>query len=418
MMPLPQVGLLASVVVLGPVFLGILGWWFLPKFQVRRVINPKDRLSIELEHRKSITPVLGGAAILVTLLGSLLTYIQAEDQSRQKYASDLYEKGVASIMSPDPQARLIAVNNLTLAARYNPDYQNITLSMLSQLLRTYSRNLNICEEFSDSMSGECNRRNMPINADIQAAVTAIGEFNAYEYGSPFNLDLSKLNLNGANLSGAHLQFAKLARSDLGGANLTSANLSHADLDRTNMSYAIIDRTDFRYANMPGALFFHATTSLTYFDDETPRTADFRFSTLEGAHFSDAHLCKADFDGARVSGADLRNAYLFGANLSRANFFGADFTGAQLGGADFTRTRIDRAKLVNARLAQREPLEAERNICGGMYVVRAPGTARLDSIANCYLVKLSGTVIPGTAKSLLGCAMVQWVAAAQYMRADR
>jgi hypothetical protein len=141
-----------------------------------------------------------------------------------------------------------------------------------------------------------------IPADVQAALTVIGDRNAAFDGS-VSIDLAHTNLDGANLGGLDLKGAIFFESDLIGANLTQAQL---------------DGTDFQEADLFAASLFQASLVGAQFNAANLVTA-----TLREANLTDADFGTLDYGSLKFDGADLSAANLSGADVKGANFKGAD-----------------------------------------------------------------------------------------------
>jgi uncharacterized protein YjbI with pentapeptide repeats len=112
------------------------------------------------------------------------------------------------------------------------------------------------------------------------------------------LDLYRLNAQGADMSGADLHKAGLTEARLEQINFTDADLSEANLGKANLGRARLDGAD-----LTGAIL---------------RAAD-----LRGASLANANLKGADLTGANLEGADL-----CGANLLKTHTKGSKWRGAK------------------------------------------------------------------------------------------
>lgn len=163
----------------------------------------------------------------------------------------------------------------------------------------------------------------PLTADIQAALTVIGDRNS-DFDSTktivdlrntdlvdadlSNSDLADADLDGADLDGADLsnhtdltaatlRNAHLTGANLIGTNLTSANLAGADLRRTvgdpNLSYADLDKADLSSANL-----FNANLRSANLNNSNLRDTNLSYTDLREATFKDAILNGANLDHAK------------------------------------------------------------------------------------------------------------------------
>lgn len=135
--------------------------------------------------------------------------------------------------------------------------------------------------------------NVPIPADILAAFRVLNR-RPHPEDRAYQLDLSRIMLNGAVLPGAKLQGADLRGSKLIHADLTGADLHGSRLGGADLRDACLHHANLQRANLEGS-------------DPAGTHAD----------LTDAHLSGADLRGARLHDADLRGPELSGADLSGA-----------------------------------------------------------------------------------------------------
>jgi uncharacterized protein YjbI with pentapeptide repeats len=126
-----------------------------------------------------------------------------------------------------------------------------------------------------------------------------------------DVNLERLNFNGANLSrtnfsGAILAYCQFLLADLSEANLSHANLYMADLMGANLRGANLYRSSLRYANLGPATIWRPGAS------ETGRMWSVN---LEKANLSFADLSEANLKEANMSGADLTDADIEEINVS-------------------------------------------------------------------------------------------------------
>jgi uncharacterized protein YjbI with pentapeptide repeats len=320
------------VVIIVVVIAALAIWWGWPKWEAhRRALksrDPKARADVEDNFRKTLSQLLGGAAVLI---GAWLTFqtVQTQINSQQQAARDLLisnqvSKGFEQLASDKIAMRLGGIYALEGVLNTSEEYHRPVLEGLSAFVRE-----NATEKTAPP--------NKPAT-DVQAALSVIGRRKEIEGEG---VDLANVSIGGANLLGAYLT----------GANLSGANLSDADLGDANLSGANLRGANLRGAGLVGADLVGADLN----------DANLLGAYLVGANLLGAHLSGANLSGANLSGANLRGANLRGANLSDAdlnpvNLRGADLVGADLSGADLFGTNLSGADLTGARLDGQRQLD--------------------------------------------------------------
>jgi hypothetical protein len=238
-------------------------WWQLPKRQARKldIADPKDRVDIEDDFRKTIGQALGGAAVLI---GAAFAYLQFTDQQQATQAqlqashevliSNQVSKGFEQLASDKIAERLGGIYALEGVMNTSPEYHQPVLEALCAFVRdstTRQKGLLtvLLEAFSVSGDGTARNANDTPNTiqapanDVQAALTVIGRrklgsgsVDLFAARIP-NVGLGRANLSDADLIRANLSGANLGLADLNGAYLTSADLSRAVLGSANLSGA-------------------------------------------------------------------------------------------------------------------------------------------------------------------------------------
>jgi pentapeptide repeat protein len=266
-------------------------WWRLPKWQLRalesQIQDPKARVDVEDDFRRTIGQALGGAAVLI---GAGFAYVQFLAQQRATYdqlqsAHDLLisnqvAKGFEQLAGVEVAMRLGGIYGLEGVMDTSPQYHNPVLEALCAFVR---------EGTISKAASETGPR-----TDIQAALTVIGR---RQPASGF------IDLAGVKIPRADLNFADLRNAVLIGADLRNARLSRATLMRAKL----ID------ANLSGA-------------------------HLLAAELNYAFLFNAHLNGALLMGADLRHAVLTGVDLSSADLSKASLIDV----IDLNQAQLDKA----------------------------------------------------------------------------
>jgi uncharacterized protein YjbI with pentapeptide repeats len=286
-------------------------WWPLPKRQVNTltfgIYDPKERADVEDNFRRTVSQLLGGAAVLT---GIGVGYLQFHDQQRSAHdllTSNQVSKGFEQLASDKIDMRLGGIYLLE-AVMNDPDpvisarYHQAILEGLSAFVRDSGiretvaianelklTNVDVLRPHIEDIIAAHEYKKHPINiadyADIEGALTVIGR---RKFGG--TVDLHDANLRRAKLVGADLDGAKLSSVYLPGARLNGAHLKGADLSDAHL----------KCAKLPCG--------------KKPNCAD-----LRGADLRDADLTGADLRGADLRGADLRGADLTGARLTGTKY---------------------------------------------------------------------------------------------------
>jgi hypothetical protein len=237
------------------------------------IFDSADRSNAEDNFRKTISQLIGGAAVLI---GTALAYVQFTQQqqaaqqqfteqqraSRDLLISNQVAKGFEQLGSDKALMRLGGIYALEGVMNNSEQYHQPVLEALSAFVRDCTRT---------------KRGDGPPATDIQAALTVIGRRKVLVEGeTPVLL--------GVNIPRAFLIDANLSRANLMGANMTQAQLDAADLNSAYMIYANLTQASIGGANLSNA-------------------------DLSNANLHDTYLDYADLRGAHLGNADLRGANL-------------------------------------------------------------------------------------------------------------
>jgi uncharacterized protein YjbI with pentapeptide repeats len=326
------------------------------------VYDPKARADVEDNFRKTITQLLGGAAVLIgagaAYYGTLQTLQINKDQAQrsEQAAHDLLisnqvSKGFEQLGSDKIVVRLGGIYALEGVMNTSEQYHLPVLEALSAFVRDGTRT---------------GKSDGPPTTDIQAALTVIGRRAAIMFGSPDFANahipkalLTRADLTDANLIGTDLTGAQLMGAVLNGANLTGANLKGAILFGASLNNAILDYTDLTGADLYVA-------NLT-----GPHIVEIS-ANPHGPNLTNADLTGADLTGALLFGANLNGANLIGAKLAGAKLIAGSLNGAKLGGADLTNTDLGGAYLNDADLRGAKITQAQLDKACGTDAKLGPG----------------------------------------------
>jgi hypothetical protein len=298
---------------------GALAVVFLPVRAVGRagVTDPKERLALENELRKTAAQALGGGALAVTLFSGIGSYLTQQRTARlaeeREYAAAL-AKNVDDLQSaaPGSPARVGAIYALGLLASAAdarvPDPRLPYPRIVAQVLSTFVRE-----------KGPPATPWVPAKPDSSLLRTARFRENpmnpiacAYKYPEPSPGLQAALEVLG--------------------------KLPHLRADDVTLQ-----ETDLRQVWIPDTSFRGAYLRDVVLDNSVLRNAD-----LTGANLEDAVLYCADLANANLNAADLRNADLRGADLRNADLRGARLDGADLGSANLFGARLSLGQLAHVR----------------------------------------------------------------------
>ena len=263
--------------------------------------------------------VAGVVALAFALWRALVAQSQAKaahgqtETAQQSLLNERYQRGAEMLGSPVLSVRLGGIFALQRLAEEHPEQYHV---QVMRLFCAFVRN-------PPRMGGEPTVSGK-LRADVQAAITAIGESSydrqLLEEKAEYRLDLRN----------AHLENADMRWLNFAGVDLQDAYLTEADLTKTVLSSA----------NLMGA--------------------DLSSAGLFSTDLSDAELLETNLSGARLMGTDLSDACLIGADLSNANSYEANFSrsllletnlsGANLTGANFSGAKLEELNLSGANLA--------------------------------------------------------------------
>jgi uncharacterized protein YjbI with pentapeptide repeats len=291
-------GLLALV-------LGII-WWLLPKWQVRHlrfaVRDAKARADLEDNFRKTLSQLIGGAAVLV---GAAFAYYQSQiaieqsqtavNASRDLLISQQVSRGFEQLGSTVTPTRLGGVYALEGVMNTSEQYHWSIVEALSAVLRDES-----------PVSAPQEKR---VSSFLQTIVTVLGRRNTRPFlvERYYKIDLSQTNLRAMDLGRADFSRAIFRGADLSGAYLRRSNLSHCDLRNVSLRDAFLKDINLYFAGLS-----HADLTSADLTD-----ASLVFARLSFAKFDGAKLIRANLSRANLSDTDLGGADLTGANMSDA-----------------------------------------------------------------------------------------------------
>ena len=243
-------------------------WWWVPKWQagkLRRTIrDAKARADVEDNFRKTLSQLIGGAAVLLT---AALAYYQTQ-QSRleaDKQTQQTVHEAQLSREAADRQSErsVAAARALALSQQVSKGFEDLGSNspmivlggiyalegvMQAPDLQYHRAVLEaLCAFVRDRTHGrkpptDITKKIAPAEpppVEIRAALTVIGRRppDLVHAADLTGLRLWGISLTGANLSGANLLHANFSGAYLTFAYLSAADLSDADLTNTNLAGA-------------------------------------------------------------------------------------------------------------------------------------------------------------------------------------
>ncbi len=243
-------------------------------------------------------------------------------------------KSVDQLWSKDIGECISGIRKLERIAKDYPTEHWAIMEELAEFIRIRTR----WQEGEEERSP-----NIPIDIDIQAALTVIGRRNSEKDLPNLRLDLSKTDISGAllteanlqgatlskaNLQGAYLKDAKLQGADLTEANLQGAKLWGAELQKAKLRGTKLERAVLNGAELQGAILDGANLKYAYLWYIKLQEAQLKLTNLEGAILKEADLQGATLDGANLKGAFLNGTNIEGVSLAQAYLEGADLSEAK------------------------------------------------------------------------------------------
>lgn len=292
-------------------------------------IKPTELFSIENEARKTLSQIIGGFIVIVSLILTGANLAITSRLTQEGQITDRFTKAITQLGDKDKlEVRLGGIYALERIANDSEKDHWTIMEVLTAYVR---ENAPRREEKATNKTASKKNQTIEVGTfqtpptDIQAILTLIGRRKAV--GEPNEINLSNVNLSGAILRGANFRRANFNSGDLRKIYLTEADLREASFTR-----GILGAADFRGADLREAFFVQADLREARLNKANLervnlqlanlQLADFRWTNLRGANLNgailqNAILMWANFSGAILSGANLRSAFLHGADLREA-----------------------------------------------------------------------------------------------------
>ncbi len=305
----------------------VLAIWRAPEFLVNQDVltqaNPEHRLPAEHNSRLIVVSIGGALVVLAGLVYTARNYRLAQ----RGQVTDRFTKALERLGSDEMYVRIGGVHALEHVMRDSPVHHGDVVEVLVAFIRDRAPRV-AKDEPADGrwmhppIGTEPPEMPDEPAADVQAALTALGQRPQRRRHERSRVNFSGLHLQSANLYQAGLRSANLRGARLDGANLRGARLYYALLEGAQLNRAILED-----------------------------------ARLDGAILKDVRFDSARLRGARLNGAYLWNARLDGANLKDARLDNAHLEGARLDGANLMGARLKKAKITQAQL---DPTMADRH----------------------------------------------------------
>ena len=273
-------------------------WWQLPKLQVTRfrLSDEKARADVEDNFRKTISQLLGGAAVL---LGTGVAYYQtqrslqaSDEESRRSLQashdlliSQQVSKGFEQLGSEKPLLQIGGIYALEGVMNSSQPYSKPVLEAICAFVRNATKD---------------NMDNGSPSSQVQAALTVVGRRKVWSQQLDVDASVAQMWLA--------IRYNEIEPGELGEGrvNLLSSHIPNANLFVANLMSADLKNADLRGADL--------------------RMAHLRYAQLNNAHLNGADLREADLGNADLTNADLSDANLTEAKISQSELNNACGTG--------------------------------------------------------------------------------------------
>lgn len=226
----------------------ILALWILPKLQISPsvVTDPKDRLTLENEARKTLAQVIGGLVLLTGLYFTWQTILSQQETlqlAQEGQITERFTRAIDQLGSDKLEIRLGGIYALERIAKDSEKDHWTIIEVLTTFVRENAHwslqgNQLTTKSISQKDKLQDVEKLLKPNADIQAILTVIGRRNtAYEKENQY-LNLIRTDLSGSYLFQANLQRALLIEANLQKASLFEAELRDANLTEADLQGAV------------------------------------------------------------------------------------------------------------------------------------------------------------------------------------
>lgn len=250
-------------------------------FTPQSTIKPTELFSIENEARKTLSQIIGGFIVIVSLIITGANLAVTSRLTQEGQITDRFTKAITQLGDRDKlEVRLGGIYALERIAKDSEEDHWIIVEILTTYVREHSPLKKEVPLPITSSEDEALAEGVPITKlppDVQAILTVIGRRNIEN-------EKNSLDLKKTDLSQGDLFEAKLHKADLRGSDLSGSYLSKADLSEANLYLASLRKANLIEANLRKVVLSKADLFETY---------------LYKADLMDADLRKADLSKVRA-----------------------------------------------------------------------------------------------------------------------
>jgi hypothetical protein len=333
-----------------------------PKREVSAISDSVERKKLENEIRRTALQIVGGAMLVVGLVG---TYSTLQVSQKGQHA-DRFLRAVQLLGHESEEVRLGAIGSLHRLAEESPDDRVVVRNILAALVQSPRHRLQRSPKADGTLPV------LPPTGEVESSLALLGSKLFESLPGP-SINLSGVDCRGARLArarfprallvAANFEWADLTEADLSGADLrgaqfvssglNEARLVGAKLEGANLTYARLDCADLTDTDLVRTTFEPPETALRAEGLRLVRSnlsgQDFWEVDLPQADLTAAILARTNFNEANLEAARLTTALLYETDLSQAVLRGADLRRAHLWNVNFESTDLAGARLEGASL---------------------------------------------------------------------
>lgn len=353
----------------------VAGWvmWSVPRRASAELAEetPTRRLELELEHRKVLAQIIGGAVLVVGLVFTLNSAELARknlELALTAQKTERFARAIDQLGAKEEAVRAGAVVTLARLAAESPEDGYEIRRLLAAYVRTRAAVPKAEPQISRSsepspgppaapmwlrFSASYSKRDqVPISdfrpeISVQLAMEAISKGRSPRVKGPAAaIDLRDADLRGADLRGLNLSHVNFENADLTAAALSGANLQGAIL---RGAYLI-------EADLSGAMLQNADLGDVIGEAAVLADADFTDAVLIGAYFPDtaakgARFIRTTFRGGDFRRADLRDAVFRDTDMALVQLQESNLGGTRFEHVNLARTPISNEDLLNSCVSE-------------------------------------------------------------------
>jgi len=267
-----------------------------------KLMLEKDLLNLENTYRLTISQIIGGAVVVLSLYFSLENLNNSQkslELSQQGQLTDRFTKAVNQLGDKNTDINMGGIFALQrIANESEKDHWPIMEILTAYVRRTMNKNLQYLPT-DGQVNYQDGLKYYKPRSDIQAVMTVLSKRNHVienRQNEVIHLDVSFLQ--GIVLDDAQLEHASFMSADLAGSLFRNTDLDSAHFNWANLQFVNFENSSMRGINLQGA--------------------DASYSNLNNAHLENADLTDTDLRKAR-----FQKFFVNGAKFSRTNLAGLD-----------------------------------------------------------------------------------------------